>query len=172
MPNFLFIGSVRPGKGVENLVKAFNQLLSLFPCSLTIAGNFSKNYNPVSEADPRIKVINCYLSDELYSELIFKSDYVILPYTEGTNSGVLSTVVSCSKPVVCSDLPVFKDSSFVLSRNVFISNDEHSLRLLIQEILDNFEERNSLDVQATKAILSQYENNFKVSMNEAYSQIL
>lgn len=171
-PSFLFIGGVRPGKGVELLSDAFNRVFQSFPCQLTIAGRFTKNYDPTLSADPKTKVINKYLSDELYSELISECDYVILPYTEGTNSGVLSTVVSCNKPVICSDLPVFKNSSFVLKRNIFSINEEGSLGSLIEDILTDFETRRALDIHDTEAILIQYESNFKVSINEAYAQIL
>jgi len=90
----LFIGHMRKEKGIELLLNAWFKA-GLKKMHLTVAGNVPPGFSYSFE-----KVLNCnftliddFLSDNDYINLIKKSDFVVLPYTGGKNSGIQSSII-------------------------------------------------------------------------------
>jgi glycosyltransferase involved in cell wall biosynthesis len=96
----LFVGRIRDYKGVENLITAFDSL-DITDVQLVIAGEGSLNV----KTNPKINVINRWLQENEISSLVKKSEAVVFPYVEASQSGLLPYCVSENKKVVVTPLP-------------------------------------------------------------------
>ena len=131
--DFLFIGHMRPEKGIDILFNAWLKYHKLFPASkLCIAGNpnyyqsfLNKNKDVCRESNITLRL--GFIKDGDYISIVKSARCVIFPYTGGTNSGVISTVVSLNRDVITSDIGMFVDSAFVPDFNMFKSGDSDSL---------------------------------------------
>jgi glycosyltransferase involved in cell wall biosynthesis len=129
---FLFIGHFRKEKGYDLLIDAWKQL-KLHECSspkLMFAGKLGEEKNSIEKkikGISSIQIINRFLSDDEFIECVAKADFVVLPYIAGTNSGVLSAVMSLGKIVLCSDILSFTSNKLVLERNLFKSQSKDDL---------------------------------------------
>ncbi|HEX4038298.1 MAG TPA: glycosyltransferase family 4 protein [Acidobacteriaceae bacterium] len=116
----LFFGSIRPYKGVEFLVHAFQQIAARDPrYRLMIAGEPKKEapryWKDIEESIARgpasdrvIRHID-FIPDE-DTELYFKAaDVLVLPYTHVYQSGVLFLGYSFGLPVVAADVGTLRD---------------------------------------------------------------
>lgn len=131
--DFLFIGHMRPEKGVPLLVEAWKKLHESKPnARLCIAGNpnYFKEY--IEERIELCKSLNIdlnlgFIKDDDYIKLVKESRCIVFPYTGGTNSGVISTVMSLGRDVITSDIGMFTSSPFVPKENIFKVGDVESL---------------------------------------------
>ncbi|MBI3475571.1 MAG: glycosyltransferase family 4 protein [Acidobacteria bacterium] len=116
----LFYGAIRPYKGLEHLVAAFQRIAPAdHRLRLIVAGEMKKgseqywlDIRRTIENDPaREQVIQKieFVPDE-ETELYFKAaDVTVLPYTEVFQSGVLFLAYSFGLPVIASDVGSFRD---------------------------------------------------------------
>lgn len=131
--DFLFIGHMRPEKGIPLLVDAWGTFHKTYPeARLCIAGNpnFYKKYLAEREewcAKNGIDLNLGFISDEDYIRIVKSSKCVVFPYTGGTNSGVISTVVSLGRDVITSDLGMFANNFFAPKQNMFRTGSVESL---------------------------------------------
>lgn len=126
---FLFIGHVRAEKGINILVRAWRQAHPLIPAArLVIAGQIPRGVEiDVGADNPGLTLMDHYIEEDEYVRLIADADFVVFPYIAGTNSGVLSNVVSLAKPVIVSDIAMFPESGLVAPESYFPSRDEAAL---------------------------------------------
>ncbi|MDA9802772.1 glycosyltransferase family 4 protein [bacterium] len=99
----LFIGRIRPYKGLDTLLEAFDQVLqsSHSDVSLTIAGSGDlKPYESQLAKLHRIHLRNKWLSDTEFGELLHGHDALVLPYLEASQSGVIAAAQGAGKPVI------------------------------------------------------------------------
>ena len=116
--NILSFGLIRPYKGVEQLVRAFNELRpdEIEKYWLTVAGETWEDWNAPEEAiaaspyRDRITFINRYLSDDEVSTIFAGADGEALPYTRSLGSGALQLTLSYGLPVVVSDVPALREA--------------------------------------------------------------
>ncbi len=136
----LFIGHVREEKGVDLLIEAcqridnteFNLVVAgLFPKSLAQHLFFGKIF------DERFYFINRYLKDHEMISLISHSDFVVLPYRFGTNSGILSMCLALEKIILASDIEMFLDYQDLPLISFFKRNDVNSLVNVLEKLFDN-----------------------------------
>jgi glycosyltransferase involved in cell wall biosynthesis len=116
----LFFGRIRPYKGLEFLVAAFQQLAAAHHnCLLIVAGQLSRGCEEYLDGirrlirdDPsRDRVIQRikFVSDE-ETELYFKAaDLLVLPYTQISQSGVLVLGYSFGLPVIAAEVGSFRE---------------------------------------------------------------
>jgi len=111
VPNILFFGRICQYKGIEYLIEAAQILKKSLPdFKVTIAGH--GNYDFGAEGikdDPKFQIINRYISNEELAGLINKSTFVVCPYTDATQSGVIMTAFACEKPVVATSVGSFPE---------------------------------------------------------------
>ena len=106
--NFLYFGVIRPFKGVEDLVAAFDSIPpgEIERYWLTIVGETWENWTLPQELigrsryRDRITFVNRYVSDEEADALFGGADVVVLPYHRSSQSGPLHIALHLGLPVV------------------------------------------------------------------------
>lgn len=131
--NYLFIGHMRVEKGINILLQAWDQFSkNKDDVKLILAGNLVSDIDKsIINKNPTIELHSEYLDDLQYCEMIDSSDLVIFPYIRGTNSAVLSNVVSLYKLIIVSDIKMFKKSGLVPENAYFNSENSESLRMCL-----------------------------------------
>ena len=106
--NLLFFGLIRPYKGLEDLIRAFDALSEneIAKYWLTIVGETWEGCTtPASLIDQswyrdRITFVNRYVSDAEVAEFFAGADAAVFPYHRSSASGPLHIAMSCGLPVV------------------------------------------------------------------------
>jgi glycosyltransferase involved in cell wall biosynthesis len=109
--NILFFGTIRPYKGLEDLVQAFESLVSEgVDCWLTVVGETWEDWtHPIklieaSAYSKRITLVNRYVSDGEAGRWFAGADVVALPYRRSSASGPLHLTMDAGLPVVVTDV--------------------------------------------------------------------
>ena len=110
--NLLFFGVIRPYKGLEDLIRAFNALPEdeVAGYWLTIVGETWEGWTvpadliSQSRYRDRITFVNRFVSDEEVTQFFAEADAVVLPYHRASTSGVLHIAMSCGLPVVLTSV--------------------------------------------------------------------
>lgn len=105
---FLYFGIIRPYKGVEDLVAAFELLPEAIRSTsrLVIVGETWEGWTApldavaASPARDRITVVNRYVDDAEVAVHFAAADAVVLPYRRSSSSGPLHIAMSAGLPVV------------------------------------------------------------------------
>ena len=115
--NLLFFGLIRPYKGVDYLIKAFNKIPEnqISRYKLYIIGEAWENCNPEKEIEKsrykdKIIFVNKYVSDEEANRFFNMADVVVLPYLRASQSGAAHIAVSYGLPVIVSEVGGLKES--------------------------------------------------------------
>ena len=104
----LFFGTIRPYKGLEHLIRAFEKLrreLSL-PWKLVVVGETWEGWTlplELIESSPYrddIELVNRYVTDQEAAGYFQRADVVALPYLRSSASGPLAIAQACGLPVV------------------------------------------------------------------------
>jgi len=106
--NLLYFGVIRPFKGVEDLITAFNTISpnEIDQYWLTIVGETWEDWTLPAELishssyRKRITFVNRYVSDAEAAALFAGADAVVLPYHRSSSSGPLHIAMSQGLPVI------------------------------------------------------------------------
>lgn len=151
--NVLFFGRISPYKGIEYLCEAMTLVRQKIPdATLTIAGGGQFYFDKTRYSSQKwIKIINQYITIKEMSELFNDCDISVCPYIDATQSGVINTSYSLSKPVVATNvggLPEMvvdgktgilvppKNSQILAEAIVELLKDEKKLEMM-QEYIEN-----------------------------------
>ena len=107
----LFFGRISPYKGIEYLCEAMVKVHDKIPDLVCVVAGGGMYYFDKSkyENNEYLKFINRYISLEEQSSLFGESLFCVCPYTDATQSGVLSTSYAFQLPVVISDVGALKE---------------------------------------------------------------
>lgn len=109
----LFFGQLSYYKGIDLLLQAIPKVLNVYPHEhFVIAGKsngFVIDKKLHDEYPHHITFIDDYLSVEQLSQLIHASKFVVCPYREATQSGVLMTAFAMGKTVVATNIGAFRE---------------------------------------------------------------
>ncbi|WP_223884141.1 glycosyltransferase [Micromonospora craniellae] len=108
----LYFGVIRPYKGVEDLVAAFDSLPpeQAARLRLTIVGETWEGWHAplraaaASRYADRITIVNRYVSDAEVARFFAAADAVALPYRRSSSSGPLHIAMSSGLPVIVSEV--------------------------------------------------------------------
>lgn len=109
--NLLFFGRIAHYKGIECLIEAAKKAKSSVPdLTVTIAGegDLSK-YTKMISGENWFEIINRYIPDDEVAELFGKAAILIMPYTDGSQTGLISVAAAISKPVIATDVGNFSE---------------------------------------------------------------
>lgn len=110
---YLFLGLVRPYKGVEELLPAFRCLENPHAL-LLVAGqsrppDYAERLAALAAADPRIRWHPRFVPDDEVQLWMNAADVVVLPYRRVSTSGAALLAFSFGKPIVAPTLPAFAE---------------------------------------------------------------
>lgn len=99
----LFFGRISPYKGVEYAVRAFKSIADRFSdVHFVIAGSGDAYFEEEIKGSDRIHLFNRYIPNDELADLMSGAQFVVCPYTDATQSGVVQTSFAFEKPVVAS----------------------------------------------------------------------
>lgn len=109
--NILFFGLISPYKGLENLCKAMIEIHKSHPdVTLIIAGggHLYFDFTPYKDLD-YIELRNHYIGMEELAFLLSHTEFVVCPYKDATQSGVIMTAFAMECPIVASNVGALKE---------------------------------------------------------------
>ncbi|MCP4895456.1 MAG: glycosyltransferase family 4 protein [bacterium] len=105
----LFLGLIRPYKGIDVLVDAFARLPRRSGWTLLIAGepwhgiaDELRKAAGRAELEGRIQLELEWVSEDRMATLLAAADVVVLPYRRATQSAILPQALAAGVPVICS----------------------------------------------------------------------
>jgi beta-1,4-mannosyltransferase len=142
---YLFLGQIRRYKGVEDLLKAFEQLPDGTSC-MVLAGNvhdpeYAEDLLRMIRGREEIRAWLQYVPDTDVQYFMNACDVCVLPYREVTTSGAAILAFSFGKPVIAPDLGGFAELS-ADGRGILYSpqDDDALLKALRQAQLEDMAE--------------------------------
>jgi len=108
----LFWGQIQSHKGVDILLSAMLKVHKQIPdlkCVIAGKGTFSFDINPFVALD-YIKIINRFVSMNELSELLSGCLFVVCPYKDATQSGVVQNTFSMSVPMIVTNVGAMPQS--------------------------------------------------------------
>ena len=136
--NFLFFGQLRQTKGITILQQAINILKQKdFAGNIIIAGMDKEHFIDETEQPPFARTILRYITDSELNHLFSTCQYVLLPYTEIYQSGVLEVVIYFRCPALMSDIPYFSQmiDQFPSFGHLYHPNTPEALAELMTRII-------------------------------------
>lgn len=165
--DFLFIGHLRKQKGIDTLVNAWIKYTKINPkARLNIVGNpINQNQKEYFTSLEKYNIFADlkYLSDQEYFDSISNAKTVILPYKNGTNSGVIFNLITMNVNILYSNLPMFLSNPLLKPEGMFASEDQ-----LVKKI----EEFYYIQPQNIYQEISKYRKEFDIQVLTIYSQLL
>ncbi len=108
---FLFLGQVRPYKGLELLIEAFRGLdapqARLLIVGKAEAPDYATHIRELARQDPRIITHMTYISDDALQYFFRSADVCVLPYRHITTSGAALLAFTFEKPIIAPALGPF-----------------------------------------------------------------
>ena len=162
---FLFFGNILYYKGLDLLLKAFRRVSQKYPnIELTIAGrckDWDENYEALVNGSQQIKQYIRFIRNTEITNFFAKTDYLVLPYRDTTQSGPLMIAYNYNVPVLVSKAEGFNEFTSEnitgYSFDLFTDND-------MERVLEACVERSSQDYDELKKRLACYtENNFSIN---------
>jgi glycosyltransferase involved in cell wall biosynthesis len=169
--HILFFGSVSQYKGIEDLLRAMPLVLEKFPNeSLIIAGR-SKDDNILNgeifkKFKNQITVINRYIPNKELVTLVQESKFVVCPYLDATQSGVLMTSYALNTPVVATSVGAFPEYIEQNITGMLVPvNDPAKLADTIKLALQNNFYETMAENISTKNKINMWTNNKDIILN-------
>jgi glycosyltransferase involved in cell wall biosynthesis len=156
-PVVLFFGLLRPYKGVDLLIEAFNDIEG---AELWVAGMPRMPLEPLrelaSEVRGRVRFVPRFVDDSEVPAFFKRADLVVLPYREIDQSGVLYTALAFGKPIVLTSVGGFAEVAAQGAARAVPPNAPVELAAAIQELLDEPDERGRPAAAAAAAATGRY----------------
>ena len=168
------VGYFREEKGLNVLIDAWKRFYTNDKnAKLLLAGHFPNNTDlDLIKECQGVVLHEGFLNDNAYTELIKKSDIVVMPYIRGTNSGIPSSIVSMNTVVLTSDIEMFRNNPFLSPETMFKSGDSTDLANKLEYFYNNKSKvfLKIKDENRNRFLL--YRTSFKRSLVDSYKKIL
>jgi glycosyltransferase involved in cell wall biosynthesis len=105
----LFLGYLKPYKGVKYLYEAVKQMGDLRKYNFVVAGNGYDEYVEKMKADNDFIVINRYIHNPELVSLISQAKAIVCPYTNTSQSGLPQTAMVFKVPIIASNIGAFPE---------------------------------------------------------------
>jgi len=136
----LFFGRIARYKGVDVLLEAFRQVLEHRPASrLLLVGQGDLGpYERSIAALPNLRVVNRWIPDDEVHGFFARADVVVLPYVDGSQSGVVAIASACGLPSVATDVGGVRDQVVDGQTGLVVPRgDAHALAVACLELLES-----------------------------------
>lgn len=112
--HILFFGAISKYKGVDVLIKSMPYLLADFPNEILIVAGRVKDGIKLDQSilekyKDQIIILDRYIQNDELVSLISASKFVVCPYLDATQSGVLMTAFALNKPVIATNVGAFSE---------------------------------------------------------------
>ena len=137
---YLFLGLLRPYKGLEDLFDAFNKL-EWPEARLLVTGkvfgvnNYASRLRNLSRSDPRIKLVPEFIPDEAIQVYLNACDFFVLPYKDITTSGAAALALSFGRPIIAPSIASFPEVVIPESGILYDSSQPNALTSALQQAL-------------------------------------
>ena len=156
-PVVLFFGLLRPYKGVELLIEAFQ---NIGDAELWIVGMPRMPIEPLrqlaAETRATVRFISRFVDDAEIPAFFRRADLVVLPYREIDQSGVLYTALAFDKPMIVSAVGGFAEVAAEGAAHAVRPGAPVELAAAIQQLLDEPASRERLAAAAAAAASGRY----------------
>ncbi len=156
-PVILAFGLIRPYKGVEVLLEAFERLGG---AELWVVG---KPLMPTEElhelarrAPGPVRFVERFIADAEIPAFMRRAEVVVLPYLNIEQSGVLFTALAFGRPLVLSDVGGFGEVAELGAARLTPAGDSEALAEVLRELLADPAERERLGQAAAAAARGPY----------------
>lgn len=102
----LFFGTIEDYKGIDYLIQAIELVAETIPdikCIIAGQGNFLVSQKKIHKTK-NFEIINQFIDDANVPELFQRAQIVILPYIEGSQTGIIPIAYAFKKPVIVTDV--------------------------------------------------------------------
>jgi len=103
----LFIGRIEQYKGIKLLLDSFNEAKKQKKdLKLIIAGsgNILPYMEKIKNHEDSIELVNRWICDNEFEGIIKRSDFLVLPYLDASQSGIIPLAFAFSKPVITTNV--------------------------------------------------------------------
>lgn len=145
--NLLFLGRIDKYKGIELLINTIRNNNIVFD-KLIIAGK-SQYKLDFPELDDRIEIIDRYLSEQEMGAYLSWANLLVLPYTEATQSGVITLGIYAELPMVCTDVGGLSEQ-LTPDECFWCQPNENSLFKAVSEALSYSTKYDSIELKMKK----------------------
>jgi glycosyltransferase involved in cell wall biosynthesis len=145
----LFIGGLRPSKGVPELIEAFARLPDRAGLRLVIAGYPSREFDTEAIEDQvrkldlsdQVRLRFEYVPNEEIGAVVQMADVVVFPYRSATASGAVALAQTLRRPIVATSVGGLREAiEDGVTGRLVPPGDVPALAGAIQDILSNPEE--------------------------------
>lgn len=168
----LFYGRISKYKGVEFLMEAFRQLQSKSQnVKLIVAGK--SNYDlqiPMSCKEligKSIFIIDRYIQNGEVTYLMEKSDILVCPYSDATQSGIIMTAIPFGIPLIVSNKGALPEQIEQYKCGVVLK--DYNTETLTKELLNSLSKKQQIDSSAlVDEVILKIINEYKYLTKENY----
>ena len=154
IPRVLFFGLLRPYKGLDVLLEAWNGIEG---AELWIVGMPRMDISALRErAGPGVRFVPRFVDDEELAEQFRSADLVVLPYREADQSGVLFTALAFGKPLLLSDVGGFPEIAATGAARCVPAGDAGALKRELRALLEDPQARARMRERALEAAQGPY----------------
>lgn len=154
----LFFGQIASNKGLDLLLPAMKEIHKIVPdVKLIVAGKgkFSFDITPYRDLD-YIDIRNYFIPDYDLATLIQNSMFVVCPYKDATQSGVVMSAFAFNKPVIATNVGGFPEQ--VIDKKYGLIIEPNNVSVLVNAICELCTNQNVLQ-QLQENIRINYEEN-------------
>lgn len=139
----LFFGRIEEYKGIQYLIEAEPLITTRVPKSKIIiagSGNFEQYKELIRNID-NFEIYNKFIPDEEVADFFQRASVVVLPYIDGTQTGVIPIAYSFKKPVVATNVGSIPEvveygkTGYVVPSKDSVSLAEAIIKILIDDRL-------------------------------------
>lgn len=152
--NILFLGRIDKYKGIELLMESAVEIDDSFD-ELIIAGKSQYKIDYIKHS--KITILDKYLSEKEMGELLTWADVLVLPYTEATQSGVITLGIYAELPMICTEVGGFSEQ-LEKNESFWCQPNKESL---IKAIKTVFSSPKEVDEVKQRLMLKKKENSWK-----------
>jgi glycosyltransferase involved in cell wall biosynthesis len=156
-PVALCFGLVRPYKGIETLLQAWQ---AVDGAELWIVGRPLFDIASLrAAAPPSVTFVPRFVSDSEQAALFNRADLIVLPYARGARfgfSGVLATALGFGRAAVVSDVEGFAEPVELGAARAVPAGDADALGSVLSELIGDPEQRARLAAAAVAAARGKY----------------
>ena len=179
---YLFCGRIDEDKGVDRLVRIWKDELDKGNSLLVIAGKVASGYSTFSEVEVMIESCNHilyqpgYIEDNLLNYLLSKAALIIMPYKQGSMSGVAFTASEFSKPILTTRFGSIEEYVLDGQTGYVVENEDLCIASKLAEI-DNSVADEDLKLLGAR-MHSYFEENYQWNhiaeklYNEVYAKLI